>query len=649
MDLQEKEYKDLYKKTIRKIAYFSILIIILILSKHLITQHLFSQQEKSSQIINMAGRQRMLSQAIVKDTLFISRQRSPRELEFYSQELKEFLPRLKEEHKLLIELKNTKIVDHYFEDVEVNYSNIIDSAGRILLLLEESDPDYTAILAETDLIRRNEATFLKNINYIVEEYEEDARKAIGSILLFDNILLFLITILIILIILKGMKPLKINFENSLSEIQESNESIRNIFDTIAAPVFLIDQEGHLVLSNKEAGCLLKIRNPEQKIKINDAVKWLDINIDIFLEAVKNSKAPKTIEGRLEDASGQENYITLTGISGRYGGQDGILLTMKNFTQQKMAEEKIREIAIKDGLTGLHNRSYLDMVINDEIEKAERYELPISLFILDIDHFKRINDKWGHPVGDTVLQLLAEIITENSRASDYKFRIGGEEFMVILPHTGIEGAREAAEKMRQEIENAFHPLVGKFTASFGVADRKKGQTYHQLYQKADAALYKAKEAGRNRVEVSEADNLKTTSLYWKDAWNSGDEVLDSQHKEIFVNSSKLQEEYIVSLPKNEALEYIDKILKSIEEHFIYEEDLLEKIGYEELYQHRNIHAYLLKKVYDLRQELAEGLFVPSTAFNFIFDRVVLGHILQEDIKFFASLKAWKENQTNTEGE
>ncbi len=649
MDLQEKEYKDLYKKTIRKIAYFSILIIILILSKHLITQHLFSQQEKSSQIINMAGRQRMLSQAIVKDTLFISRQRSPKELEFYSQELKEFLPRLKEEHKLLTELKNTKIVDHYFEDVEVNYSNIIDSAGRILLLLEEADPDYTAILAETDLIRRNEATFLKNINYIVEEYEEDARKAIGSILLFDNILLFLITILIILIILKVMKPLKINFENSLSEIQESNESIRNIFDTIAAPVFLIDQEGHLLLSNKEAGCLLKISKPEQKIKINDAVKWLDINIDIFLEAVKNSKVPKTIEGRLEDASGQENYITLTGISGRYGGQDGILLTMKNFTQQKIAEEKIREIAIKDGLTGLHNRSYLDMVINDEIEKAERYELPISLFILDIDHFKRINDKWGHPVGDTVLQLLAEIITENSRASDYKFRIGGEEFMVILPHTGIEGAREAAEKMRQEIENAFHPLVGKFTASFGVADRKKGQTYHQLYQKADAALYKAKESGRNRVEVSEADNLKTTSLYWKDAWNSGDEVLDSQHKEIFVNSSKLQEEYIVSLPRTEALEYIDKILKSIEEHFIYEEDLLEKIGYEELYQHRNIHAYLLKKVNDLRQELAEGLFVPSTAFNFIFDRVVLGHILQEDIKFFASLKAWKENQTNTEGE
>lgn len=649
MEPAEREYKELYKSTLKKITYFSLLIIILVLSKHLFTQHLISQQEKSSQIINMAGRQRMLSQAIVKDSLFLSRERNDRELEFYSHELKEFLPRFIEEHAQLIELENSKIVEHYFEDIKVNYNNIVKSAEVILLLLEEKNHDFEAILAETDIIRRNEAVFLKNINWIVEEYEEEARSAINSVLLFDNILLFLITILIILIFLKVVKPLKVNFESSLSEIQESSESIRNIFDTIAAPVFLVDYEGHLLLSNKEAGGFLTISDPNNKVKINEAIKWLDINIDLFLEAIKTGKGSKTTEGRLEDASGHENYISLTAICGRYGGQDGILLTMKNFTQQKEAEEKIREIAIKDGLTGLHNRSYLDMVINDEIEKAERYELPISLFILDIDHFKRINDKWGHPVGDTVLQLLAEIIIKNSRASDYKFRIGGEEFMVILPHTGLEGAKEAAEKMRLEIENAFHPVVGKFTASFGVADRKKGQTYHQLYQKADAALYKAKEAGRNRVEVSKANNLKTTSLYWKDAWNSGDEILDAQHKEIFISSSKLQEDYIVSLPKEEALAYIDKILSSIEEHFNYEEKLLEKIGYAEIYQHKKIHAYLLKKVYDLRKELAEGLFVPSTAFNFIFEQVVLGHILQDDIRFFASLNAWKEEEKNTEGE
>ena len=647
MDPKKNSSRQWYKDSIRKIAYFALLIIFLILSKHILAQHLLSKQEEASQIINMAGRQRMLSQAITKDGLYISRERSQNEIDFYREELEHFLPLFVEEHLILLDLDNSKLIEHLFEDIEENFEKIVKSSYKILDLLKEEEINYQEILNLTDTIRRNEAPYLQNINFIVGQYEEEAREAIKSILLLDNVLLFLITTLIMVIFLRVMRPLKASFESSLTEIHESSENISNIFNTIASPVILVGENGQLLLSNKEAEAYLLKDDNKDEVMIKDAIKWLDMNIELFLKGLKNGLGPDTIEGRLEDAEGQENYVSLTGICGKYAGQEGILLTMKNFTQQKKAEEKIREIAIKDGLTGLYNRSYLEMVINDEIEKAERYELPISLYILDIDHFKKINDKWGHPVGDTVLQMLADIIKNNSRSADYQFRIGGEEFMVILPHTGIEGAKEAAEKMRLEIEQSLHPLVGKFTASFGVAARRQGETYHQLYQKADAALYKAKESGRNRVEVLENEDLGATSLYWKDAWNSGDEKLDAQHKDIFARSSKLQEEYIVSLPQEEALAYVDDLLESTEEHFAYEEELLEKIGYEHLYNHKNIHEYLIKKIYSMRKELEEGNLDLKLAFNFIFDEVVLGHILEQDIMFFPQINAYKAEKLDME--
>ncbi len=94
---------------------------------------------------------------------------------------------------------------------------------------------------------------------------------------------------------------------------------------------------------------------------------------------------------------------MSGFASTYKGEEVIFIALNDFTVQKKEEEQIREIATKDGLTGLYNRRYLDMIIEEEIERAERYDIPFSIFILDLDHFKKINDDWGHPVGDTVLK------------------------------------------------------------------------------------------------------------------------------------------------------------------------------------------------------------------------------------------------------
>lgn len=161
----------------------------------------------------------------------------------------------------------------------------------------------------------------------------------------------------------------------------------------------------------------------------------------------------------------------------------------------------------DSLMGVYNRRYLEKRLQEEFVRSKRYQFPLSILLLDIDHFKSVNDHWGHPVGDIVLKNLAALITEKVRDSDVVARYGGEEILIILPHTKESNAMILAERLRQAIE--FTELVKpeendqrssiKITVSLGVAAQIPAMTaYQQLIKQADKALYFAKERGRNRV-------------------------------------------------------------------------------------------------------------------------------------------------------
>ena len=164
---------------------------------------------------------------------------------------------------------------------------------------------------------------------------------------------------------------------------------------------------------------------------------------------------------------------------------------------------LRESAFVDHLTGVANRRRLDMALEQEIARAEQTG-PLSFIIADLDRFKRLNDTFGHAVGDSVLKQFARILRENVKGKDVPARYGGEEFAVILPATNLLGARHVAEKIRQQlasrafvISDTKQPL-GTVTASFGVAEWQKGESMDDLVRRADEMLYHAKETGRNRV-------------------------------------------------------------------------------------------------------------------------------------------------------
>jgi diguanylate cyclase (GGDEF)-like protein len=179
------------------------------------------------------------------------------------------------------------------------------------------------------------------------------------------------------------------------------------------------------------------------------------------------------------------------------------------TELSETNSRLLDMSMCDGLTGLKNRRFFDECIQREWERARRARSPVSLLLVDIDHFKAVNDTWGHTGGDACLKALAQTMQDSlRRASDEAARYGGEEFAVVLPNTALAGALQMAEKLRSRIENMriVHDEVEiHITASIGVASRTPEfeEPVGALIVDADRALYRAKDRGRNRVESAEA--------------------------------------------------------------------------------------------------------------------------------------------------
>jgi diguanylate cyclase (GGDEF)-like protein len=167
-------------------------------------------------------------------------------------------------------------------------------------------------------------------------------------------------------------------------------------------------------------------------------------------------------------------------------------------------EKTQQLAYLDGLTGIFNRRFFELRIAEELERAHRYNSVMSVIMMDIDHFKKLNDEFGHLLGDEVLRQASHVFSQHLRKGDVVCRYGGEEFALLLPQTTGENALEVAEKLRRAIEAWHFPGVPrKVTISAGVADSfASGKIRDEIVSAADAALYQAKQAGRNCVITAE---------------------------------------------------------------------------------------------------------------------------------------------------
>ena len=176
----------------------------------------------------------------------------------------------------------------------------------------------------------------------------------------------------------------------------------------------------------------------------------------------------------------------------------ILGVSRDVTERRRLTDELRVLAITDPLTGVFNRRHFMEELHREMGRSNRYDVPFSLIMLDVDHFKAVNDRFGHEAGDRVLAGMVELIRKRLRVSDILARWGGEEFLIIAVNTNLQRAAKLAEDLLKQLHNRLFPEVGALTASFGVTPYRSSESSDAVLTRVDNLLYQAKEEGRARV-------------------------------------------------------------------------------------------------------------------------------------------------------
>ncbi|USR40365.1 diguanylate cyclase [Ectopseudomonas hydrolytica] len=298
-----------------------------------------------------------------------------------------------------------------------------------------------------------------------------------------------------------------------------------LLEALLDPVLVIDPRGRVIEANPAA---LKLAGLQQGWQGTELGQWPVFGAD--LQRLLNEAGEGDQERPLTLTSAARYYeVRVRAIerATRHGPTLlGHMLYVRDVTQRHLSElklaealalseerlrtisnlhEQLREQALCDPLTGLYNRRYLDEFFSRELARAQRENLPLALALIDLDHFKRLNDECGHLVGDDVLKAVAKHLLDNLRSTDAVFRIGGEEFLLILPGLDAQAAMARLEALRTQLSQVGQPTrIGTLpvTLSAGIAIwPAHGQGLDSLLQAADVALYRAKRDGRNRVEVA----------------------------------------------------------------------------------------------------------------------------------------------------
>lgn len=204
-------------------------------------------------------------------------------------------------------------------------------------------------------------------------------------------------------------------------------------------------------------------------------------------------------GSLGMSQGLFSILSLLQLIGLAGCVLHLQSNMLNHEQQvRLSNEKLRHLAIRDGMTNLFNHTFMEGLIADAINRSKRSKGPLSLLMIDVDHFKHINDSFGHNTGDDVLVQLARLLKGNKRSTDYLGRWGGDELVLLLTDTNLEGASRVAEKLRLLVDNHQFPGQAHLSISLGATEYHESDTLSDFIGRADACLYKAKQLGRNQV-------------------------------------------------------------------------------------------------------------------------------------------------------
>lgn len=290
-----------------------------------------------------------------------------------------------------------------------------------------------------------------------------------------------------------------------TELREREEVLRSITSAAQDAIIMIDGSGNITYWNRAAQLILGYaedeamgRNLHELIVPDRFKKLYEKPFAHFTLTGTGAHIGKSTELTALRHDGIEIPVDVSLSAVNLHGQWSAVGILRDISERKSAEAALQKLATTDPLTGISNRRKFNETLEMEIERSERHGIPLALILMDIDHFKNVNDTYGHPTGDSVLAEFARIIEANIRINDEFARWGGEEFILLSPHIEAEKILQFGNKLRNEIEKFQFTDVGKVTCSLGATSFHPGETIQELVARVDSALYMAKQNGRNRV-------------------------------------------------------------------------------------------------------------------------------------------------------
>jgi diguanylate cyclase (GGDEF)-like protein/PAS domain S-box-containing protein/hemerythrin-like metal-binding protein len=445
-------------------------------------------------------------------------------------------------------------------------------------------------------------------------------------------------------------------------LRESEELYRSILNASPNAIVIMDKNGQISMASPLTSRIIGSSSEE---------KFIGRHMIEFISSEDKERARFNIQNIfLGKKMGTNEYLGIRSDGSSFilevnseiirdidGNPKQIVSIIRDITERRRTEEALKESEEKyrllteelenknkilsasiiiDKLTGINNRHYFDMRVMEEIANSDRCKTPLSMIFFDLDKFKDVNDTFGHDVGDDVLIAITENVRRFIRKTDLFARWGGEEFIILMTQTGVQGAAIVAEKIRRSVEQIVHPEAGKVTISLGVAERIKDEYLESWFKRADQLLYLAKKGGRNRSCVSESE-VKTSEvqvrLQWKSEWECGNKHIDEQHRVLLHMGNDLVESSLNAINSEVLNEKLDKLINHILKHFEDEENILLQVGFPEFENHFYEHKVLIEKALNLKAKFQANEVEPSQTFEFLVSAVIEEHLLKEDIKYY----------------
>ena len=480
------------------------LIAILVVSANLATQSLIDKQSHDSRIINLAGKQRMLSQKITKYAYQLPFITSELEEHEMLDELINALDLWERTHKglqlgdaeLMLPGDNPKVVQAIFDDIQDEHEAILGAAKKIVELTVREAPD-SEIRNYREIIRVKEPVFLKGMDAIVFKYDDLARIKVKNMQNIEAVLLGLTLTTLLLEAIFIFLPAERLVNKSISGLKANEENLQELFDTAPAmSLLMVVGSKQLLRMNLAAIDILGIPLGDQKDRfLYDFVETKYLEPLNKLAQSSYSIQMQPVEVIVRNLSNDATPMMMIASKLFYHNEEVLLVNFSDISEQKKNEAVLKNLASVDEMTSMLNRRTGLILFEKAFEVTKRHKNCLSVCFIDLDGLKYVNDTFGHLEGDRFIKIIARAILKNIRTEDIAFRYGGDEFVIIFNSCDGRYSNPIIERIREDcaaIRN-LKELSYEIDFSFGIATWNDGPdiTLDELIEIADEKMYKDK--------------------------------------------------------------------------------------------------------------------------------------------------------------